>query len=77
MHLSSKPIDAERFFWCIHHISIGVAKLPVGLLIPCMEFGWNYNAIFKHITFKHRTEFEIEFVFWFEEEKRVLPKTKT
>lgn len=76
MYFFSKFIDVERFFWCIYYIFIGVVKLFVGLLIFCMEFGWNYNVIFKYIIFKYRIEFEIEFVFWFEEEKRVLLKIK-
>lgn len=43
-----------------------LAKIPVGLLMPRMEFGWNYRALFKGITFMLRTEFETEFMFWFE-----------
>lgn len=45
-----------------------LAKLSTGLLTPCIEFGWNYNDIFKYITFKLRTEF----VFWFAEKKNVV-----
>lgn len=63
-------MDLLLFHWCLQ------TALPPGLLTPYGEFGWNYNAIFKGITFKLRTEFGIEFVFWLEEKKMLL-KTET
>lgn len=58
------------FSWCLQ------TAPPPGLLTPCGEFGWNYNAVFKGITFKLRTEFGIEFVFWLEEKKMLLETEK-
>lgn len=70
--MCTSPANLLTQKW-IHPFSTGAfAKLSTGLLTPCIEFGWNYNDIFKDITFKLRTEF----VFWFAEKKMLL-KTET
>lgn len=40
-------------------------EFPIG-----PQFGWNYNTVFKGITFRFRIEFKTESVYKFEERER-------
>lgn len=51
-------IDPLHRHWCLQ-------KYP--LASDTLYGIWNSNALFKGITFTLRTEFETEFMFWFEE----------